>query len=414
MKTDALFEREELERVAWERDFCGGSPRRLPPSEPTRARRQLSQRPSPRSEPWIAALDIAEEQTAGVAGQIAGTLRRSIQTRHRVSCRRTRCQAYRRRPSAAHHQPETDKNSRMLSLMSLGSINPTVRRRGREQRFELPDQFGMRRVATSQMRSWLISPVLMGQHVALRDDLLRGNLQMLHFERRRHKTGGFPDDLDSAFHGKLQLAVTEVSLKRHVNRERPNSACRVEHVPHVARVAISRCIHEVSGLKNGSAPIRVPEGRLLDEIHRPSEQGGQVILNRHEIKRVQPASGSNDTSTSTSLSARKSVRTMDPKTDISVIFHRRQKSAMRSSDTDRCGIAKNLRPGALWHSSRPTHGGTSCKAAQWFAVIFGREKLRSASRRVSFRVSLRWQSLKIEANGRRKTTESENDKSLGS
>ena len=73
--------------------------------------------------------------------------------------------------------------------------------------------------------------ILMGQYVALRDNLLPGNLRMLRLEGRRHEAGGPTDDLNGAFHGKLQLAIAKLFVERHVNGEIPNGTCRVEHVP---------------------------------------------------------------------------------------------------------------------------------------------------------------------------------------
>jgi len=85
-----------------------------------------------------------------------------------------------------------------------------VRRRRRQQRVKLPDQLGNAEGRDPPDALLADLSVLMRQHVALRDDLLPWNFRMLDLEARRHETGGFPDDLNRALHGELQLAVAKV------------------------------------------------------------------------------------------------------------------------------------------------------------------------------------------------------------
>jgi hypothetical protein len=108
-------------------------------------------------EPWIVG-PTPEEQTAGVAGQIART-QREIDGDPPPSLVPANPMPGVQETPLCRRQSQTEKNSRMLSLMSFGPHQSDVSDgSGGSSGSSCPISSGMRRVATSQMRSWLISP----------------------------------------------------------------------------------------------------------------------------------------------------------------------------------------------------------------------------------------------------------------
>lgn len=158
-----------------------------------------------------------------------------------------------------------------------------------DQLLQLLDQFGD--ACGGDAPEFLLADlaVLVSEEVPLADDPAPGDFRMVSPEIVRHATCGLADDLQLAFHRRLEHFVLRVLVKRPARDEtnwRTLRAASSMSQSNEASSASRGTIDHLPCVEDGAPAEGISQTLLFDQIDVPSEQGDQFIAHLDQMEQV--------------------------------------------------------------------------------------------------------------------------------